>query len=94
MLPGWEGTSLMESEPELVAQLLDHRIAELPQRVITLGYHPYLAHRASFRPGGSVQWFAEVLDLLATRGCQVMTLRDVYRAVDAAQMGKGRGCLA
>ncbi|HUZ75740.1 MAG TPA: hypothetical protein VMU87_22365 [Stellaceae bacterium] len=82
LLRGWESTSVAECEPELVAQMLDHRIPELPQRVITLSYHPYHAARATFRPAGSVAWFAAILDLVAARGVEVLTLAEVYARVE------------
>lgn len=81
-LRGWESTSVAESEPGLVEQLLDHRIPELPQRVVTLGYHPYHAARSTFRPGGSRDWFTDILDLIAARDVEVLTLAEVYARVE------------
>ena len=71
-----------KSEPGLVAQLLDHSIPELPQRVVTLGYHPYHAERPTFRAGGSRDWFAEILDLIAERRVEALTLAEVYARVE------------
>ncbi len=82
VLRGWEGTSLAESEPGLAAQLLDHSIPELPQRVVTLGYHPYHAARSTFRAGGSRTWFAEILDFISERRIETLTLADVYARVE------------
>ena len=85
-LRGWESTSVMESEPELVDQLLAHRTPHLPQRVITLGYHPAHANGTTFsRDGGGV--FRRVLDVLADHKVQVDTLRRVFTATDAAIAG-------
>ncbi len=81
-LRGWESASLAESEPGLVAQLLDHSIPELPQRVVTLGYHPYHAARPTFRAGGSRTWFAEILNLIAEHRVEALTLAEVYARVE------------
>jgi hypothetical protein len=83
MLRGWESTSVMEPEPELVRQMLDHRIAELPQRLITLNYHPFHARRASFRPDGTMAWFTDVLECLVERRIEILTLRELYGRIDA-----------
>jgi hypothetical protein len=81
-LRGWESTSLMETEPALVEQLLNHRVPHLPQRVLTLGFHPAHASRPTFAQGGSFASFVATLDLLATRGTSVRTLADVYALAD------------
>jgi hypothetical protein len=82
---GWESTSLMETEPALVAQLLDHHVPYLPQRVLTLGFHPAHAHAPAFAAGGSAASFAATIDLLRERRVAVRTLREVYQlAADAA----------
>jgi hypothetical protein len=77
----------MECEPELVAQLLDHRIPELPQRLFTLSYHPYHAARATFRPGGSAASFAAILDLVAARGVEILTPAETYARTERALPG-------
>jgi hypothetical protein len=77
-LRGWESTSIMEPEPGFVAQLLDYRVPHVPQRVITIGFHPAHATRPTFAAGGSIGAFKEVLSLLAERRIDVRTLRDVY----------------
>lgn len=78
MLRGWESTSVMEIEPELFVQMLDHRIPELPHRVFTLSFHPYHAMNPTFTPGGSLEWFRDILGTLKQRSCSVMTLKDLY----------------
>jgi hypothetical protein len=83
-LRGWESTSIMEPEPAFVAQLLDHRVPRLPQRVMTIGFHPAHARRATFAAGGSIGLFDEVLSLLAERRVDVRTLRDVYALASAS----------
>jgi hypothetical protein len=83
LLRGWETTSVMESEPALVEQLLGHRLPGLPQRVLVLGYHPAHARRPSYRAGGSLPWFREVLDLIERSGAEVRTLRAVFEACRA-----------
>ncbi|HUK60474.1 MAG TPA: hypothetical protein VLV50_14690 [Stellaceae bacterium] len=83
-LRGWESTHIAESEPGLVAQLLYHRIPELPQRVVTLSYHPYHAARPTFCALGSRAWFAEILDLIAERKIEALALAEVYARVERA----------
>lgn len=86
-LRGWESTSVMESEPELIDHLLSHRIAHLPQRVLTLGYHPAHARGTTFNRDGSLAMFRRVLDVVKDRGAEVTTLRDVFARADAAVAG-------
>ena len=84
LLRGFETASLMESEPELVAQLLDHHVPGLPQRVFVLNYHPAHAHGAAFVPGGSIAEFRRVLDLLEARQVPVETLTSVLARAQRA----------
>jgi len=84
MLRGWESTSVMEAEPELVEQMLDYVVPGIPQRVLTLGYHPAHASRPTFAREGVLPWFRRLLDRLRERGVAVRTLRDVYGACDGA----------
>lgn len=84
ILRGWESTSVMESEPELVDQMLSHRLSTLPQRVLTLGYHPAHAAGTTFHRAGSRPTFGRVLDVLQAYGVDVRTSRDVFRLADAA----------
>lgn len=83
-LRGWESASVMEIEPELFEQMLDHRVPGLPQRVITLNYHPAHAKRPTFAPSGSRQWFEEILHIIKKRSLPVMTLRDVHARIENA----------
>ena len=83
-LRGWETTSLMETEPELVAQMIQHPVPHLPQRVITLGFHPASAAKPTFAAGGSAGQCRDVLSLLAGRHVETRTLADVYRLASAA----------
>jgi len=81
-LRGWESTSIMESEPELVDQMLSHRIPHIRQRVITLGYHPAHARGATFHRAGSRAAFSRVLDVVSRHGAQVTTLGAVFALAD------------
>lgn len=83
-LRGWETTSMMECEPELVDQLLRHRIPHLEQRVMTLGFHPAHAAGTTFHRSGSLQSFIRVLDVLAGSGADIQCARDVFRLASAA----------
>jgi hypothetical protein len=83
-LRGWESTSLMEAEPELVDQCLRHRVPHIAQRVVTLGYHPAHAHAATFSDDGSLAAYRQVLDVVADCGAVVRPLHDVYQMADRA----------
>ena len=83
-LPGWESASLMEAEPQLVDQMLRHRVPHLPQRVVTLGYHPAHAAENTFARGGSRPGFLSVLDVIRDSGADVRPLRAVYHAAAGA----------
>ncbi len=74
----WESTSLMEPEPELVDSLLAHRVRHLPQRVLTLGFHPAHASGSTFAKKGSRETFLRLLENLRRRDVAFMTLRSVY----------------
>ena len=82
MLRGWESTSLMEAEPELVEQLLDHEVPGIPQRLITLGYHPAHARSRTFARQGLLPAFRRLLASLSDRGAAIRTLREVHRLCD------------
>lgn len=79
----WECTALQEPEPGLVEQMLDHRIAELPQRVLVLVYHPAHAVSTTFSPTGVLPWHESVLTATRERSCTFSTMRDVFRAMNA-----------
>lgn len=84
MLRGWESASLMECEPQLVDQVLSHRIPRIPQRVITLGFHPAHARGTTFHRGGSLDAFLQVLVVIAAHGADVAAMRTVFASADAA----------
>jgi hypothetical protein len=83
-LRGWEATSMMECEPELVDQLLTYRIPHLSQRVVTLGFHPAHAGGKTFHRNGSLASFIRVLDVVAASGADIQSSGDVFRSADAA----------
>lgn len=78
MLRGWESTSMMELEPELVKQMLDYTIPDLPQRILVLNYHPAHANKPTFARDGTSKWFRDVLQILNERKIPVRTLGDIY----------------
>lgn len=82
LLRGWESSSLMEIEPELLEQWIDYRIPGLPQRVLTLNYHPAHAKGTTFAHDGSFPLFQRVLDVLREREIKVLTLAEVYRLMN------------
>ncbi|MDE5453015.1 hypothetical protein GWE18_09095 [Bradyrhizobium sp. CSA112] len=77
LLSGFESTSMMECEPALVAQILDYRPRRLRQRVLTLSYHPFHAHRPTFNTEGTLVWFQEILLLLKEQNVCVLSLAEV-----------------
>lgn len=79
MLRGWESTSIMETEPELFIQMLDHEIKELPQRVLTLNFHPAHADKPTFYKNGSLNSFRDILDVIEKRSISVVPLCRVYQ---------------
>ena len=84
LLRGWESTSVMEVEPGLFEQMLNHRIAELPQRVITLNYHPAHAKRPVFTAEGSHENFKKIVKLIKESEVEVRTLSQVYSELDSS----------
>ena len=82
MLRGWESTCMMELEPALVEQMLDHAVPDLPQRVIVLNYHPAHAGSATFARDGCADWVREVLAICRQRCIEVTTLAEVYRRLN------------
>lgn len=87
-LRGWETASVMEIEPELFKQMLDHHVPGILQKVITINYHPAHARRSTFCSQGSLSWFRDILKIVKERNVEVKTLRDVYTAVDKAVIKK------
>jgi hypothetical protein len=84
LLRGWEATSVMEIEPELFEQMLDHPAPDLPQRVFVLNFHPAHARRPTLAPGGFLPDFQRILETIRERGLAVRTLRDVFTTCDRA----------
>lgn len=82
MLRGWESTSIMEIEPEFFKQLISYKIPELPQRIITLNFHPAHANVSTFTSGGSLKWFKDILDIIEEMDIRVETLGDIYKRAD------------
>ncbi|HLI13647.1 MAG TPA: hypothetical protein VKY65_18800 [Alphaproteobacteria bacterium] len=89
MLAGWESTSVMEIEPDLLEQMLDHHIPELAQRVFTLCFHPAHARRPTFTPQGSLADFRRILGIIRARSLPCLTLAEVYRRFSAAAQQQG-----
>ncbi|HYE86615.1 MAG TPA: hypothetical protein VEA16_09685 [Vicinamibacterales bacterium] len=86
LVGGWESASLMEVEPEVVARVLDHPLAGLAHRIVTLNYHPAHAQRSTFADGGSLAQFTRVLSMIRERGIPVMTLRTVFETLNRSVM--------
>lgn len=84
ILRGWESTSIMETEPDLFNQILDYKIKELPQRVITVNFHPAHANKPTFCKKGSLSSFVRILDTIKERNLTVIPLSTVYQLADAS----------
>jgi hypothetical protein len=78
MLSGWETSSLMEVEPELVEQLLSKRTPGIPHNVFILNFHPAHANQSTLCKGGSLTSFTKILTLLQDSNCNVSTLKSLY----------------
>jgi hypothetical protein len=84
-LPARMGERQRDGErAELVDQILSHSVPHLPQRVITLGYHPAHARGRTFYRAGTLGPFRRVLDTLAAHGVQVEPLGRIFAFADAA----------
>jgi hypothetical protein len=83
-LRGWESASVMECEPEFIDQLLRHRVAHVPQRVLTIGYHPAHARGTTFHQAGSFDTFTRVLDVIASHGATIERADRVFALANAA----------
>lgn len=75
---------MMESEPELVDQMLSHRLPALPQRVLPLGHHSALAAGATFRRPGSLASFERDLDVAQAHAVEVRISGETFRLAVAA----------
>ena len=75
---------MMESEPELVDQMLSHRLPALPQRVLPLGYHSALAAGATFRRAGSLASFERDRDVAQAHAVDVGISGEIFRLADGA----------
>ncbi len=82
MLSGWEGTSMMELEPEFFEQMLNHKTTGFPQKIIVLNYHPAHAKGETFTRGGSAKSFKIILDLCKKNNIEVKTLAQVYKTLN------------
>jgi len=83
-LRGWESASVMECEPELVDQMLSHKLPSLPQRVFTFNYHPAHASGSAFHREGSFKAFQHMLEVLRSHDVDIKTSRDVFLRASAS----------
>jgi hypothetical protein len=81
---GWESTSIMEIEPAHLLQLLKYSAHLGCQQVFTLNYHPAHTHSTLFAKNGCIDYFKEILDMLATNQIEVKTLSDVYERCNSS----------
>ena len=78
LLPIWELTCVIEPDIEVVEHLLRHRIPELPDRVISLCFHPAHAQQPNFGPKGSLLLYRAILDLFQQRNTTILTERTLF----------------
>jgi hypothetical protein len=84
-LRGWESTHIMEPEPDLFEQMLQHALdLPLPHFVFTVGFHPAHAHRQTFTERGCITWFKEILAIVSNIGGDFQSLRGIYQKLSEA----------
>jgi hypothetical protein len=82
-LRGWESTHIMEPEPELFAQILEHALElPLPYFVFPVGFHPAHAHRPTFTADGCLSWFKQILAAVNDLGGDFQSLSRMYQKLD------------
>lgn len=79
ILKGWEMTALMEVEPYMLTQILDHQVKHISQNIFTLIFHPAHANQPTFYRDGSFNYFKSVLSILTERKIDIMPMRDVLQ---------------
>ena len=76
---GWESTSVMEIEPELFEQIVNHaKKLDLPHFVFTLSFHPAHAKNPTFCEKGSVVYFRSIIESIINKEIPIRTLAHVY----------------
>lgn len=83
-LRGWETTHIMEIEPEVFKQLIEHAYnLKFPNYVFILGFHPAHATKSTFTPNGCLYWFKKILEMASDYKCKIRTLRDIYQQLNS-----------
>ena len=81
---GFEGSCIMEAEPELVMQVLAQALRRPIRRVVTLCYHPAHARTNIIVTGGTTRWFNRTLCDTLAAGWSFQTLAAVFDRCRAA----------
>jgi hypothetical protein len=87
ILHGWESTCMMEIEPILLDQMLNHKIEELQQRIFVVNFHPCHGHQSTFHKSGSYNVFREFLSLVREKNIEVIPLCELYKLANASLAG-------
>jgi hypothetical protein len=87
----FEGTSLIEPEPELVHQLLETPWSRPLKRVVTICFHPAHAHSDTITPGGTRQWLRAVIQAGKRHSWPFRSLASVYRECEDARRSFSQG---
>lgn len=82
MLKGWELSCMMDIEPSLLLQLLEHKIKYINQNVFTLIYHPAHAQGSSLYRHGSFEYFKKGLEMLDMRKINILTMKDLLQPIN------------
>ena len=86
LLKGWESASIMEAEPELIGQMLDYKIAGLPQMCFTFNFHPAHANLSTFYKDGSLDSYEKVLSIISESEVSVITLKNIYKELNSLSL--------
>lgn len=79
ILKGWEMSALMDIEPDMLIQLIDHKIKHISQNIFSLIYHPAHANQSSLYQHGTYNYFKSILDILTERQIDVLPMCKVLQ---------------
>ena len=77
ILPGWECTLLMESEPEFIQQMLKTRHRNLPHKMLMLCYHPAHTDR-------TWEWLKSIITICRDSGYKFERYCDFLSALNSS----------
>lgn len=83
ILPGWECSLLMESEPEFVDQVLKVRHKNLTQKFLMLCYHPANSRNSVLCEGGTLRWLQSCIRIGRENGYEFSRFDTYVSQLDA-----------